>query len=229
MAKKILVANWKQSGRREEALAWVKMFDKERQLLAEGTQVIVCPPLKALDLVAQAITDKGLPIAISVQDVNLPLFEGEKNTGEVGAHLLADSAPDAIVGHSETRKNHKLSDEDVVEKVKLAKANNLTPVVCISELDQVTALKNLLGDFSDIIAYEPLFAIGSGNPDTPENAETVAREITSIFPKTIVLYGGSVDANNVKGFLQQAHIAGVLVGNHSLDGSFFLEIVKHAH
>lgn len=226
---KILVANWKQSGKRNEALAWITTFDRERQLLTGDTQVIVCPPLKALDLVAQAITDKGLSIAVGIQDIDLSIFEGEKNTGEVGLSLLRDSATYAIVGHSETRKNRNLTDEDVAKKVKLAKANNLTPIVCISELDQVTALKNLLGDFSNIIAYEPLFAIGTGNPDTPENAETVAKEVTSIFPQTIVLYGGSVDGNNVKGFLQQAHISGVLVGNRSLDGFFFLEIVKHAN
>lgn len=229
MRKVILVANWKQSGKREEVLTWIEKFDKERSVLSADTQVIVCPPLKALDLVAQTLVDKSLPIAVGLQDVDLPLFEGEKNTGEVGADLLTDSAAYAIVGHSETRKNRSLTDEDVAKKVRLAKANNFTPIVCISELNQVTTLKNLLGGFTDILAYEPLFAIGSGNPDTPKNAESVAKQTHAIFPRSTVLYGGSVDGGNVKEFLNQEHISGVLVGNRSLEPAFFLRIVKNAH
>src|SRR3989344_448855 len=174
---KIFVANWKQSGRREEALAWIDTFDKERSLFTEQTQVIVCPPLKTLDLIALLIQEKNLPVRVGVQDLDTKIFEGEKNTGAISPALLSDSANFAIVGHSETRKNQHLTDSDIAEKVKLAKANNLVPIVCVSEITQVDALKNLLSEFTDIIAYEPLYAIGTGTPDTQENANAVATKI----------------------------------------------------
>ena len=229
MPKQFLVANWKQSGTRKEAMAWVDTFVRERTLLTDDVKIIVCPPLKALDLVAQAIQDQNLPISVGVQDIYLHVFEGEKNTGGSSPSLLADSATYAILGHSETRINHNLTDDDVAKKVTIAKEYGITPIVCVSELTQAHALQSAHPDFNGIVAYEPLFAIGSGNPDTPENANAVAERTKHIFPQAPILYGGSVDGTNVKSFLEQEHIAGVLVGNRSLDGSFFLEIVKNAH
>ena len=229
MTNVILVANWKQSGKRTEALTWIDTFDKERSILSKNVQIIVCPPLKALDLVAEQISAKNLPIDVGIQDIDPIEFEGEKNTGANSPALLTDSANYAIVGHSETRRNFALTDEDITKKVTGAKKNNLIPIVCISTINQVSALKSFHPDFDAIIAYEPLFAIGSGNPDTPENANAVGEKIKEIFSHATVIYGGSVEGGNVKSFLQQSNISGVLVGNRSLDGNFFLEIVKNAH
>ena len=229
MNKRILVANWKQSGTRVNAIAWTDTFDRERGVFTVDTQIVVCPPLKALDLIKQEVKNRKLPIAVGVQDIDLHTFEGEKNTGSVSPALLADSASYAIIGHSETRRNLQLTDGDVAKKVTIAKKHNLIPIVCISEIEQVAALKKLLGEFYGIIAYEPLFAIGTGNPDTPEGANDVASAVKEMFPEVAVLYGGSVDGSNVKEFLNQVQISGVLVGNRSVDPAFFLEIVKNAH
>lgn len=228
MRKIILVANWKQSGTKEQALVWVNTVNQKKDLLRTAEQIIVCPPLVLAALVAQAVQEKGLPIAVGAQDIDNRVFEGEKNTGEVGPNLLADCATYVIIGHSETRKNRGLTDENVAQKVALTKKHNLIPIVCVSEIAQAQKLLRFHEDFDGIIAYEPLFAIGSGNPDSPEGANNVASQIKEIFPEVTVLYGGSVDGDNVKGFLNQEHISGVLVGNRSLDPSFFLEIVKNA-
>ncbi len=228
MAKEFFVANLKQSGTREEINAWVSGIDKERGLLTGEKLVIVCPPIKALDLIAQAIQKKGLPIAVGIQDIDSIIFNGEKNTGAQSPTLLADSATYVIIGHSETRRNNRLTDQDVAEKIKVAQSAGLLPIVCVEEVNQASALRELLGAYEGIIAYEPPSAIGTGNAANPKDANEVAIAIKEIFPAATVLYGGSVDATNIKGFMQQDSIDGVLVGNKSLDPSFFLGILGSA-
>lgn len=227
-SKEVFVANWKQSGSRQEALAWVDGIGQRRDLLTENKLIIVCPPFKALDLVAQAVQEKALPVAVGIQDISTDVFQGEKNTGAQSPAFLADSATYVIIGHSETRRNDRLTDQDVVEKITVAQSAGLLPIVCVEEVNQAHALKRLLGNYEGIIAYEPPAAIGTGNAANPEDANAVAIAIKEIFPATIVLYGGSVDATNIKGFMQQDSIDGVLVGNKSLVASFFLDILGNA-
>jgi len=228
-SKGIFVANWKQSGKGKEALKWVSEMEQERNLLTEVNKIIiVCPPLKALDLVEQAILKKHLPIAVGVQDIDVNVFKGEKNTGAQSPDFLTDSATHVIIGHSETRRNNKLTDQDVAGKVKVAQNAGLITIVCVEQVNQARKLKELLGDYQGIIAYEPPFAIGTGNAANPQDANMVAMEIKEILPSTTVLYGGSVDGKNIKGFMQQDSISGVLVGNKSLDASFFKAILKNA-
>jgi len=226
MRKIFLIANWKQSGTRKQTLTWLEQIGKEIPLHTEEIHLIVCPPLKGLDLVSQYIEDKSLPIDVGIQDIDTNVFEGEKNTGSMSPGLLVDSATYVIIGHSETRNNYRLADEDVAKKIMVAKNHNFTPIVCISELSQVEKLNK---DFSDIVAYEPLFAVGTGVPDSPENVNAMVEKIGAILPKASIIYGGSVDGNNIKGFLATGSLSGILVGNRSLDPSFFLEIIKNAH
>lgn len=227
MAKEIFVANWKQSGTKEEALSWIEGMGQEQDLLRDKL-IIVCPPLKALDLIAQAVQKNQLPIAVGIQDIDTRVFQGEKNTGAQSPELLSNSATYVIIGHSETRRNNKLTDQDIVDKVKVARSAHLSTIVCVENVDQAIALKELLGGYEGIIAYEPPSAIGTGNAANPEDASRVAMAIKEILPSTTVLYGGSVDGKNIKGFLQQGGIGGVLVGNKSLNPSFFISIIKNA-
>jgi len=228
-SKEFFVANWKQSGTKNEALAWVKEMSQEKSLLQkEGKLIIVCPPLKALDLVEKAILEKELPISVGIQDIDAKVFQGEKNTGAQSPDLLVDSATYVIIGHSETRRNNKLTDQDVVDKVKVAQNASLLTIVCVEEVGQARKLKEILGDYEGIIAYEPPSAIGTGNAANPHDANIVAMEIKEIMPSSAVLYGGSVDGKNIKGFMEQNAISGVLVGNKSLDASFFKDILRNA-
>jgi triosephosphate isomerase len=228
-SKEFYVANWKQSGKRGEALKWVLEMGQEKNLLADMNKVIiVCPPLKALDLMEQEILIKQLPIAVGIQDIDVKIFEGEKNTGAQSPALLANSATYVIIGHSETRRNNKLTDQDVVNKVKASQDAGLITIVCVEEVNQAKKLKELFGNYSGIIAYEPPSAIGTGNAASPQDANRVAMKIKEVLPSTVVLYGGSVDGKNIKGFVQQSEIGGVLVGNKSLDASFFKDILRNA-
>lgn len=220
------MANWKEHGTIEESNNWVKEFAKNRSLLKD-IEVVVCPPFTTLSSIPQLIRAQQLPIAIGAQDISR--FEEGKHTGEVSAKMVSEFASYVIIGHSERRSDSGDTDEIVAQKVKLAQKHNLAPIICISEMKQVEALKNLVPSFAGLIAYEPLFAIGTGNPDTPENANAMAEKVKAIFQNTRVLYGGSVDGNNVALFLKQGQIEGVLVGNRSADASFFLEIVKNAN
>lgn len=208
-----------------QARAWVNSLAKEIFPLVKGKEIIVLPPFTALSAVSKDLKQLNLPIKIGAQDISR--FEEGKHTGEISAVMVAEFASYVMLGHSERRSQLGETDEIVAEKVRLAKKYNLTPMVCVSEIPQAEALKKLINDFSDLIAYEPVFAIGTGKPDTPDNANEVAGQIKSIFPQARVLYGGSVDGSNAKEFTQQKNLSGVLVGNRSLDPNFFLEILKN--
>jgi triosephosphate isomerase (TIM) len=223
----IFVANWKQSGKRKEAVAWINEIGIEQNLFS-GKLIIVCPPLKALDLVAQKIEDDKLPILVGIQDIDVNVYKGEKNTGALSPELLKDSAAYVIIGHSETRRNKRLTDGEIAEKVKVAQSAGLKPIVCVEKFEQAQALKDLLGEYEGVIAYEPPSAIGTGNAASSEEANKIAKMIKGILPSAKVLYGGSVDSNNIKGFIDQEFIDGVLVGNKSLDPSFFKGILRNA-
>jgi len=228
LSKAIFVANWKQSGTSKEALKWVEEMSQEKNLLTQNKLVIVCPPLKALDLVIQTVLGEELSVKVGIQDIDPRVYEGAKNTGAQSPSLLGDSAAYVIVGHSETRRNNKLTDQDVADKVKIAQSAGILPIVCVEDISQANTLKELMGNYEGIIAYEPPSAIGTGNPASPQDANDIAIAIKEILPLTTVLYGGSVDAKNIKGFMQQNAIGGVLIGNESLDATFFKNIIRNA-
>lgn len=221
----ILISSWKETGSIKETKEWVKNVAQEKAQLKKA-KIIVCPPFTALSALTESVAANNLPINIGTQDVSR--FEEGKHTGEVSAAMVAEFAKYVMLGHSERRTELGETDEIVAQKVKLAKKYNLTPIVCVSKVEQAEALKNLFGEFDDLIAYEPVFAIGTGNPDTPQNANEVAGNIKEILSKAQVLYGGSVDGQNANGFIEQKNLSGVLVGNRSLNAAFFLEILRHA-
>jgi len=212
-----IVANWKENKSEEESLNFLNAFAKVYQPRPD-VKVVICPSYSSLSAVSNFIKDHAIAVETGTQDVS-ELEEGA-HTGEVSASQAAEFAKYSIIGHSERRKLGE-TDEDVSKKVEMAVRYNLKPIVCVinENVPIPTAVK--------IVAYEPVEAIGTGNPDTPENANRVAAAIKSKYNGVLrVLYGGSVTSKNVRNFCEMENVAGVLVGGASLDPVEFSSIIK---
>lgn len=212
-----IVANWKSNKNIEEALDWVAKVGP--QIPKENLKVVVCPTAAVLSEVKKAITVGNFPLLLGSQDLS-PFATGAY-TGEESASLLKELVNISILGHSERRKNFAEDDEMVAKKTQQALDNNITPLVCVQG-DQTLVPKGC-----KLIAYEPVWAIGTGNPDTPQNASEVAIRLKRKYSDGLaVLYGGSVSSQNVTGFIDQENIDGVLVGNASLNPQEFIKIIQ---
>lgn len=213
-----IIANWKSNKTISEALDWVSKvgLNIPKQ---DNLKVVVCPTFSSLSEVKKAVIVGNFPLIIGAQD--LSPFDGGAYTGEEPAQLLSQLVSFAMIGHSERRENFLESDEMIAKKVVQALQNNITPLVCIQGPDTPVP------PGCKLVAYEPIFAIGTANPDTPENAGRVARLLQQRYGEDLeVLYGGSVNSANVKGFVSQPDITGILVGNAALDAGEFLRIIK---
>ncbi len=213
-----IIANWKSNKNISEALDWVSQVGPQI-IKRDDLEVVVCPTFSALSEVKKAVTVGNFPLLVGAQDLS-PFGTGAY-TGEEPASLLTQLVDLAILGHCERRKNFGETDELVAKKVTQALNNNITPLVCVQ--DENTPVP----EGCHLVAYEPVWAIGNGNPDTPENANNVAGALKEKYGQDLeVLYGGSVNPDNVKSFITQANISGVLVGNASLDAREFVKICK---
>lgn len=222
MKKKFIVANWKSNFTTKETLAWIEGF-KINDLELMSKEIIICPPFILLPLLKSLIVNHKSNLKLGVQNIS-PFDEGPY-TGEISAKEIKEFADYVIIGHSERRKNFSESNEMVNLKIDQAFKNELTPIICVSSLDQVKELK-IDDNLNFMIAYEPLFAIGSGNPDTPENADSMAKKIKAILKNAVLLYGGSVTFDNINDFSKMPNIDGVLVGKASLDAKEFYAIIQ---
>lgn len=201
-----------------EGKKWLDIFTAQK--LPENHQVVVCPPFTLLSLF------KASNLSVCAQNIS-PYSEGEY-TGEISASMLQGLAQYVLIGHSERKKYFHETTEDINNKLAQAKINNLTPLLCISndnELDNY--LKSLQASENIFILYEPIFAIGTENPDTPENAASICQKIKSKVPSCHFLYGGSVSKDNIRQFSAKSCIDGVVVGKNSLDPLHFFEIVQN--
>lgn len=214
-----IVANWKSNKSISQALDWIDAVGPQLSLGA-NLKIAVCPVFAALSEVKKAVTVGNFPITVGAQDLS-PFGTGAY-TGEEPAELLNQIIDLAILGHSERRGNFGETDEMIAKKVQQANANKILPLVCVqnSEIN--------IPDGCKLAAYEPVFAVGTNNPDTPENADNVARGLKAKYGRDLqVLYGGSVSSENVRGFVVEENLSGVLVGNASLDEGEFLKICKN--
>jgi triosephosphate isomerase (TIM) len=248
MRKPVIAGNWKMFKTGEEAV----VFAEALMPLVKGSshcEVVVAPPFTALSEVVKKV--KGTSIQVAAQDCH---WEKEGAfTGEVSCEMIvAVGATHVIIGHSERRQFFAETDETVNKKVLSALRASLTPIVCVGESlvereqnltekvvgTQITAGFNSLTDlqFSHIIvAYEPVWAIGTGRTATPDMAVETHRFIRSVISRmfspaiagnTRILYGGSVKPDNIKGFMAQPEIDGALVGGASLKADSFASIVN---
>lgn len=224
MKKLFIVANWKSHKTTEEATEWLTHMAEGREQRAESEKhkdVIVCASFTLLPAMKAFITKHNLPIKLGAQDVSP--FEAGAYTGEVNAEQLKHFVEYVIIGHSERRNYFGETDEMLSKKVQRAKLSKLTPIFCVQ------GKETPIPEEVTVVAYEPVEAIGSGHPDTPEDADEVAKTIKKQHPTVqYVLYGGSVTAENVKNFTKMSSIDGVLVGGASLDAAHFDQIIEKA-
>jgi triosephosphate isomerase len=210
-----LVGNWKSNKTLDDSLAWLKKI-REASISPE-VEVVICPPYPFLVTLAN---DERLTtsLRLGVQDVSP--FPFGAYTGAIAAEMIKDWAHYAILGHSERRKYFHETHQEVANKVDRCVEAGIVPIVCVDEdyIDQQIAAIQNEHIKKIIIAYEPLSAIGSGDPDTPEHAVQVAQAIKDKAEFDVpVLYGGSVKPGNIQSFLSHPEISGALVGGASLD------------
>lgn len=213
-----IVANWKSNKTIQEALEWVSKVGPQIPN-DENLKVVVCPTFSCLSEVKKTVTVGNFPLMVGSQD--LSPFGNGAYTGEEAAVLLKELINLSIIGHSERRQNFGEDDEMISQKVEQALQNGIIPLVCVQGPDTPVPKG------CKLVAYEPIFAIGTGNPDTPENAESVAKTLKEKYGQDLaVLYGGSVSLENIKNFLSLQNISGALVGKASLDAEEFVQIIQ---
>ncbi|MBH1963785.1 MAG: triose-phosphate isomerase [Comamonadaceae bacterium] len=246
MSRKLIVGNWKMNGNLASNDALV------RELLGgigqPACDVAVCPPGIYVAQLQSLLA--GSPIDLGVQNVSMN--ENGAYTGDVSAEMLKDyGVRYAIVGHSERRQHQAENDVHVALKAKRALAAGITPIVCVGETlreresgmtefivkRQLSAVIHLNGHcISEIVvAYEPVWAIGTGQTATPEQAQSVhavlraqIKAATEKADRVRILYGGSMNAANAAELLSQPDIDGGLIGGASLKSADFLKIIAAA-
>jgi triosephosphate isomerase (TIM) len=219
--KKLFVANWKSNKTQAEVEIWLDSF---KPYIGLEQEVVIAPPHPFLSLVAEQVKDKT-DIFVAVQ--NLSAYPAGSYTGEVCIRNLEDlGVKYAILGHSERRRYFKESHQDVANKVSQALASDMVPIVCVDH-DYLENQAQLIDSDSlgkCVVAYEPLAAIGTGDIAPVDEVAKVVKEIKSVFGKVPVLYGGSVNPENIAPYLEVTD--GVLVGGASLDAGTFAALVQ---
>lgn len=192
----------------------------EKAMTWENKIIVLAPPMPSLQFVSNRLLQKSVYLA--VQDISP--FPVGAYTGAVSAkNLEGFNVGYAIIGHSERRTYFYEDDAILAKKVEQALGNAILPIYCVQGKDTPVP------DTVTLVAYEPVSAIGTGSPDTPENAEAVAKAIKEAYPGVqAVLYGGSVKPENVASFTSMESIDGVLVGGASLDAAMFIELIMKA-
>ncbi|MBU2505752.1 MAG: triose-phosphate isomerase [Bacteroidetes bacterium] len=251
MRKKVIAGNWKMNLNLSDS---IKLVSQIKNGLSENdnVDVIVCPPFTSLETVYTLVKDS--PVKLGAQNVHF-----EKSgafTGEISTEMLKSVGCEyAIVGHSERRTIFNESDETINKKNKAVLTDGLKLIFCVGEtLDErekgitqkviETQIKGGLAGINEndlkniIIAYEPVWAIGTGKTASPEQAQEIHKFIRSLIEKLysasasndlVIQYGGSVKPNNAVELLSQEDIDGALVGGACLDSASFLEIIKAAY
>lgn len=221
MDKLFIVANLKSNQTKSEAKDWLLNLREIKDIIQalSNKEIILCPSFTLLEIFAQFISDNNLPIKLGAQNVS-PFEEGPY-TGEVNAKQIKEFAEYILIGHSERRNNFNETDDILLKKVEISLKHGLKPIYLVQGSNE------LIPAGIELVTYEPIFAIGSGNPDTPENAKIVATRIKEN-GKYMVLYGGSVSSENIKSFTSSENINGVLIGKASLDAKEFIKIIQNA-
>lgn len=250
----LIAANWKMHETYSEGVKLAQgVVDRLERAWRRRCDVVMCPPFTVLRGVSNVIAFDKSWAQVGAQDC---YWEPDGAfTGEISIAMLKDlDCAFCIVGHSERRAHFGETDEVVARKVAALLAQGVTPIVCVGEprevydagdtVEHVVAqvrgaltgeAVQLVGPMGLVVAYEPVWAIGSGQVPTPEHAQQVAAAIRGTLAELVgapaaqasrVLYGGSVKAGNVAAFTGQPDVDGALVGGASLDAASFVDIVK---
>lgn len=249
--KPLIAGNWKMNGSKAMALELVKeLHTKYLNQQEKNFDLLICPPFTLIDTVAEQLKNSGIKVGAQ----NLNALDNGPHTGEISTELLKDvGASYVIIGHSERRIDQRENNQECKEKAKKAIADNLTVILCIGEtkeekdtgltLDILT--KELIESFPEnassknmVIAYEPIWAIGTGVTPTLQDIKKVHDAIRSTLadligiddaPKMRILYGGSVKPTNAKEILNISNVNGALVGGASLNAEDFWTIALAAN
>ncbi len=240
--RQLIAGNWKMNGLTAEATTLAAAIARAGTLACD---LLVCPPFTQIALVADILD--GTPVAVGGQDCSAKP-EGA-HTGDISAPMLADCGCTAVIlGHSERRQNHGETDALVRAKVEAAARAGLLPIVCVGETEaerdagreievvgrQIAA--SLPDGFAGAIAYEPIWAIGTGRTATEADVALVHLHIRAALLDRLgeggrslrILYGGSVKPENAGALLRVAEVGGALVGGASLKAEDFIRIAKQA-
>lgn len=248
-----IAGNWKMNLDHLQAIAFVQKLAwqlKDAKHDFNEVEVAVFPPFTDIRSVQTLIDADRLPLKFGGQDLSTHAFGAF--TGEISGHFLKKlDCTYVIVGHSERRYRHVESDETVAAKTKAALDSGLTPVICVGETEKdlerhapsAVPANQLRGAMLDVtpgtdfvVAYEPVWAIGSGKAATPEQAQNVSAVLREVIRETVgdetaaktrILYGGSVKPDNIATLMKQPDVDGALVGGASLNVDDFASIVRY--
>ncbi|MFB2582624.1 triose-phosphate isomerase [Herbiconiux sp. P15] len=249
----LIAGNWKMNLDHLQSIAFVQKLAwslEDAKHDFASVEVAIFPPSTDLRSVQTLVAADKLSIAYGGQDVSA--HDSGAYTGEISGQFLSQlDAKYVIIGHSERRTLHAETDEVVAAKVKAAVKHGLVPVICVGETAEdlekhgqsavpvaqlKVALEGLKPDADVVVAYEPVWAIGSGQAATPEQAETVGAALRAVVAESLsadaaaatrILYGGSVKSGNIAGFMREPNVDGALVGGASLDIAEFAAIVRY--
>ncbi|MGO2751432.1 MAG: triose-phosphate isomerase [Pseudoclavibacter sp.] len=248
----LMAGNWKMNLDHLQAIAFTQKLAwalKDAKHDFDDVEVAIFPPYTDLRSVQTLVDADKLSLSYGAQDVSA--HDSGAYTGEIsGAFLSALACKYVILGHSERRTLHAETDEVVGSKVKAALKHGLVPVLCVGETSEdlekfgasavpvaqlKAALEGVEGTPDLVVAYEPVWAIGSGQAATPEQAQTVAHALRAALEEllgedvaaaTRILYGGSVKSDNIAGFMREPDVDGALIGGASLKVDEFSAIAR---
>jgi triosephosphate isomerase len=248
-----IAGNWKMNLDHLQSIAFVQKLHwtlKDAKHGEDSVEVGIFPPFTDLRTVQTLLDADKISFALGAQDLSTK--DSGAYTGEIsGAFLAKLTCKYVIIGHSERREYHAETDEVVAAKVQAALRHGLVPVICVGETAEdlekfgasavpvgqlQVALEGVPADADIVVAYEPVWAIGSGQAATPEQAQDVCAKLREVIAeklgpdaaaKTRVLYGGSVKAANIASFMREPDVDGALVGGASLVVDEFSAIVRY--
>jgi len=251
MRRNIVAGNWKMNNNFEDAEELISSIAEliEENPVDEETELIVCPPFLYLEMASDIASESEIRVGAQ----NMSQYEAGAYTGEISAQMLSSMDIEyCIIGHSERRKYFGESDEVLAAKVKLALHNDIEPIFCCGEViaeresgSHFEIVKSQLEKglfhlkaeefYNVIIAYEPVWAIGTGVVATPDQAQEMHAFIRGLVAKkygdsladdTTILYGGSCNASNAAELFSQPDVDGGLIGGASLKASDFIQIAR---
>lgn len=235
-----VVANWKMYGSLETCNDFITAFKGHRdKFCALNLELIICPPFLYIDRMLCNIRQYGLGdfIAVGAQDCSI-ISDFGPYTGDISANMLKKiGCSYCIVGHSEKRNNHNEKEQSVIEKALNIKQNDIIPIICIGEPNEderaINHIENQIQLLAEnnlhencIIAYEPIWAIGTGKIPSIDHINKIAELIHSTLPKTQIIYGGSVNIDSIQNILSISKLTGVIIGKVSSDVNKLLEITE---
>ncbi|GAA2015739.1 triose-phosphate isomerase [Microbacterium ulmi] len=249
----LIAGNWKMNLDHLQAVAFVQKLHwslKDAKHDDGSVEVAVFPPFTDLRTVQTLIDADKIPFALGAQD--LSAHDSGAYTGEISGSFLSKlDCTFVIIGHSERRQYHAETDEIVAAKVQAAIRHGISPVICVGETSDdlekfgasavpvgqlQIALEGVPADAEIVVAYEPVWAIGSGQAATPEQAQDVCAKLREVIAdklgpeaaeRTRVLYGGSVKSSNIASFMREPDVDGALVGGASLVVDEFAAIIRY--